>query len=118
MERLTIKTSMGWQLKGNIGVHGDVRLYNDAMDRLAAYEDSSLTPEHVAELKNEMSELEAMLQIYRGFKGSRLNQIMDTELDGRLAIHPCKIGDIEATTVDRERRCPSCHLTTKPSDGR
>ena len=63
-------------------------------DRLAAYEDSGLSPEEITEkivdLENKISDLKATLEIYRGFDGCRLNQLIDADMDGRLVVLPCK----------------------------
>lgn len=64
------------------------------IDRLAAYEDSGLSPEEITEkivdLENKISDLKATLEIYRGFDGCRLNQLIDADMDGRLVVLPCK----------------------------
>lgn len=65
--------------------------------RLAEYEDSGLSPEEITEkivdLENKISDLKATLEIYRGFDGCRLNQLIDADMDGRLVVLPCKVGD-------------------------
>ena len=47
MARLTRQSALGPQLYGKIQVRGDVSVYNDAMRKLAAYEDTGLTPEEI-----------------------------------------------------------------------
>jgi len=51
MNRLTEKGKLGWQLiAGWMSVRGDVKAYNKAVEKLAEYEDTGLTPEQIIEI--------------------------------------------------------------------
>lgn len=56
----------------------------------------------ITRLQNRLSKKEAELEIYRGFKGCRLHQIEDAELQGRLLIldTPEKKREIEAMITE------------------
>lgn len=41
-------------------------------------------------MESQISELKATLEIYRGFDKSRLHQLIDADMDGRLVVLPCK----------------------------
>ncbi len=76
MDRLTIMTPNGAALKmedtypnENVARADLMRKYLIAVERLAAYEDTGLTPEEVAELAQ-------------------------AQKDGRLVVLPCKVGDV------------------------
>ena len=62
----------------------DCRDYQDAIDRLAAYEDTGLEPEEVP------TALE-MAKMYAAFK--ELDNYRQAESEGRLIVLPCKVGD-------------------------
>ena len=66
MNRLTKRHNTGVSWNGNPDHSTQVR-YRELLDRLAAYEDTGLTPEEVAELAK-------------------------AKADGRLVVLPCKIG--------------------------
>lgn len=52
MERLTMRGNSGlWCAEGSVGRDDEGRVYTEALDRLAAYEDTGLCPETVAQLK-------------------------------------------------------------------
>jgi hypothetical protein len=77
------------------GGEAEVGILMEISRRLAAYEDSGLSPEEITEkivdLENKISDLKATLEIYRGFDGCRLNQLIDADMDGRLVVLPCKV---------------------------
>lgn len=75
MERLTVKSIMGrWALKAP---------RQEAVGRLAAYEDTGMEPEEIKEVQ------EAMKPIPFG----RFREVMEAERDGRCKVDPCKVGD-------------------------
>lgn len=50
----------------------------------------------VTRMENRLSRMKAILEMYRGVEGSRLNEMMDAELQGRcLTIPACNLEDIE-----------------------
>lgn len=107
MERLTYDSAIGgehcWEVRGadnllceevckNQGNKGceDCPI-RKAIDRLAAYENTDLTPEEVERMKEYM-------QPFTIQDMDRFREIMRAEADGRLVILPCKITDTVYTT--------------------
>lgn len=85
MERCTIRLKTGEarcsQLDGNVVV-----------ERLAAYEDTGLTPE---EIKAPFTE-DAMINLAAqalGVEPIRLRELAEADKDGRVVVLPCKVGD-------------------------
>ena len=99
MERCTIRLKTGEarcsQLDGNVVV-----------ERLAAYEDTGLTPEKIKDpfTENTMINLEAQAL---GVEPSRLRELAEADKDGRCVVLPCKVGD----TVWRIVRDGEPHIT-------
>lgn len=61
------------------------------MMRLAAYEDTGLTPEEVAALVKDWSDLCTIIGECGGI--DRLRELADADKGGRLAVLPCRVGD-------------------------
>lgn len=59
-------------------------------DRLAAYEDTELTPQEI-DMDHEAAE--TLRQLCRGFDLGRLEELVKADKDGRLVVLPCKVGD-------------------------
>lgn len=66
------------------------RNVTDALDRLAAYEDTGLTPEEIAELQvtHRTERCEAA-----DYDCAELGRYRRAEADGQLIVLPCKVGD-------------------------
>ena len=64
-------------------------------DRLAAYEDTGLTPEEVERSKLEIEAgcVKAIARTY-GIDINRLRKFAEADRDGRVVMLPCKVGDI------------------------
>lgn len=103
MERLTRRYVDGqaWVSMDHVAAAGEYECVGPAIDRLAAYEDTGLTPE----------DLEAGKFLFKYFSENRgcltgakvrLCEILEAEKDGRLAVMPCKPGDT-MWTLDRSR---------------
>lgn len=60
----------------------DCRRLEELVNRLAAYEDTGLEPEEIAEVQAAMSPIPF----------GRFHDIMEAERDGRLVVLPCKVG--------------------------
>lgn len=60
-------------------------------DRLAAYEDTELTPEEVSELVKDWSDLRTIVGECGGI--DRLRELAEADKDGRVVVPPCKVGD-------------------------
>ena len=99
MERCTIRLKTGEarcsQLDGNVVV-----------ERLAAYEDTGLTPEKIKARFTENKMINLAAQAI-GVEPSRLREIAEAEKDRRLVVLPCKVGD----TVWRIVRDGEPHIT-------
>lgn len=87
MERLTEYEVVGGHV--NAVPTGDV---DQAMMRLAAYEDSGFTP---AEIKSLYAEWDVMMSVLNSIGGGyeRLRQLAEADKAGRLVVLPCKVGD-------------------------
>lgn len=77
MKRLTIRNS-----DGTVSQPVDLK-WSEALERLAAYEDTGLMPEELHELLHDST----------GPLHKKLGEWIDAERDGRLLIQPCKEGD-------------------------
>ena len=74
---------------------------NRLKDRLAAYEDTGLTPESVETLKlSMMGKTIAEIKEFNGLPVDRLREVAEADKDGCVVVRPCK------------------GLSTKPDDGR
>ena len=70
----------------------DCPAYDKLIERLAAYEDTGLTPE---EIKAPLTE-DAMINLAAqalGVEPSRLRELAEADKDGRVVVLPCKVGD-------------------------
>ena len=87
MERLTKYEVVGGHVHAVPA--GDV---DQAMMRLAAYEDARLTPSDVHSL---WGEWDAMMSVLNSIGGGyeRLRQLAEADKDGRLVVLPCRVGD-------------------------
>ena len=63
-----------------------------AWSRLAAYEDTGLTPEEVSALVKDWSDLCTIIGECGGI--DRLRELDEADKDGRLLVPPCKVGDV------------------------
>lgn len=110
MERLTYGFSTGnihcWQVKGadnslckDVCIEqGDNGCTNcplkEAIDRLAAYENTGLEPEAIEQIKlSFMGKAIAEIKEFEGISVARLKELAQAEKDGRLVMLPCKIED-------------------------
>lgn len=71
-------------------------------ERLAAYEDTGLTPEEVAEYKKFEDEVVASGKTF-----AQLVELLEADKEGRVVVLPCKVGD----TVWRIVRDANPHIT-------
>ena len=70
-------------------------------DRLAAYEDTGLTPEEVAALVKDWSDLCTIVGECGGI--DRMRDLAEADKDGRLVVLPCKPDGSMLNTSDPER---------------
>ena len=63
---------------------------NRLKDRLAAYEDTGLTPAEIRSMKMDMAIVRALFQ---GAEVERLKALAGADKEGRVVVLPCKVGD-------------------------
>ena len=107
MERLTYQDKDGgifypW---GRNSANGSYDIWDEdgliqQINRLAAYEDTGLTPEEIERIVDAYgrghtlrTESAERLEIVREIKTDRLRELAKAEKDGRLEVLPCKVGD-------------------------
>lgn len=110
MERLTARDGEFVKWKGSpLYMMGAADIYTMA-ERLAAYEDTDLTPE---EIKAPFTE-DAMINLAAqalGVEADRLRELAEADKDGRVLILPCKVGDM-VWIVDTVRKLFSAKVRT------
>ena len=100
VERLTVKSIMGgWTLKVP---------RKEAVDRLAAYEDTGLEPE---EIKQMCALARLNSNIFDNDFGNHIAELIVAERDGRLVVLPCKVGDTVYEAL-LEWDCTECLKTS------
>lgn len=78
-------------------------------ERLKAYEDTGLTPESVETLKlSMMGKAVAEIKEFNGLPVDRLRELAEADKGGRLAVLPCKVGDIVWANLDGMRHPRKC----------
>ena len=103
MERLTYFKDGYWRVN-----FSGVQYQADFVDRLAAYEDTGLTPERCAEFAR--ADAEGRYIVMRDAEQAgvaRLRELAEADKDGRVVVLPCKVGD----TVWRIVRDGEPHIT-------
>ena len=89
MERLTYFKDGYWRVN-----FSGVQYQADFVDRLAAYEDTGLTPERCAEFARADAEGRYIVMRDAEQEGvARLRELAKADKDGRLVVLPCKVGD-------------------------
>lgn len=83
MKRLTIRNS-----DGSVSQPSRCDYWAAALCRLAAYEDTGLEPEEIAEYKKFEDEV-----IRRGVTFKRIIDLVGAEWEGLLTVRPCTVGD-------------------------
>ena len=101
MERLTEKHYLGtdhyMKCSGNCNVDMDCidcPSFDRLVERLAAYEDTGLTPESVEAIKlHMMGKAISEITEFNGLQIDRLRELAEADKAGRLVVLPCKVGD-------------------------
>ena len=89
MERLTYFKDGYWRVN-----FSGVQYQADFVDRLAAYEDTGLTPERCAEFARADAEGRYIVMRDAEQEGvARLREIAEADKDGRVVVLPCKVGE-------------------------
>lgn len=99
MERLTEKHYLGtdhyMKCSGNCDVDMDCidcPSFDRLVERLAAYEDTGLTPAEVLSMSGEWCAMMSVLNSIGSY--GRLRELAEADKDGRLVAPPCKVGDM------------------------
>ena len=74
--------------------------YVSAAYRLAAYEDTGLTPEEIKSMKDEHFSGLEMAKLYSALM--KLKKYQEADKDGRLVVLPCKVGDTVYEVTSRK----------------
>lgn len=93
MERLTYFKDGYWRVN-----FSGVQYQADFVDRLAAYEDTGLTPEEIKAPFTEDTMINLAAQAL-GVEPSRLRELAEADKDGRVIILPCKVYETEGVRV-------------------
>lgn len=93
MERLTYFKDGYWRVN-----FSGVQYQADFVDRLAAYEDTGLTPEEIKAPFTEDTMINLAAQAL-GVEPSRLRELAEADKDGRVIILPCKVYETDGVRV-------------------
>ena len=112
MERLTYRDKDGFPMMKKRG-----GFKQGGVERLAAYEETELTPEEI-DMDHEAAE--QLRQLCRGYDLGRLEELVKADKDGRLVVLPCKVGDTLWVTgrdnVPREMELEAPDIRTACTD--
>ena len=89
MERLTFIDHLGWYVNGN----GGERIRGSHINRLAAYEDTGLEPEEIADFMKRWEQTVEIGGMLKKYCIDHIRDLLHAEQDGRLVVLPCKVGD-------------------------
>ena len=104
MERLTYFKDGYWRVN-----FSGVQYQADFVDRLAAYEDTGLTPE---EIKAPFTE-DTMINLASkalGVEPSRIRELAEADKDGRCVVLPCKVGQRVFALLDTDKNISECEV--------
>ena len=113
MERLTEKhylsTDHYMKCSGNCNVDMDCidcPSFDRLVERLAAYEDTGLTPVEIKSMQEEHFSGLEMAKLHSALM--ELKKYQEADKDGRLVVLPCKVGDIVWANLDKMRHTRKC----------
>ena len=92
LERLTSRNEDCVSVNGHGLYHLTMTEVVQMADRLAAYEDTGLTPEEIKAPFTEDTMINLAAQAL-GVEPSRLRELAEADKDGRVVVLPCKVGD-------------------------
>lgn len=81
----------------------------DAWERLARYEDTGLTPAEVLSMHSEWNAMMSVLNSIGSY--DRLRELAEADMDGRVTILPCKVGDTVYRVFTADGREPVIQAT-------
>ena len=113
MERLTKRVNgvvvyvgtMNPYMNGQIPCEVESAGVREMMYRLAAYEDTRLTPEICANYKTFEDEA-----ISKGVTFKRIVELMEADKDGRVVVLPCKVGQRVFALLDTDKHLSECEV--------
>ena len=101
MERLTERAENCPDPKEIYGVLVKNHDYVAVAHRLAAYEDTGLTPEEIEQVVNAYGRGQTLrtenalrLEAVKDISTDRLRELAEADKDGRVVVLPCKVGDV------------------------
>lgn len=77
-------------------------------NRLAAYEDTELTPEEVSELVKDWSDLRTIVGECGGI--DRLRELAEADKDERVVVPPCKVGQRVFALLGTDKHISECEV--------
>ena len=104
MERLTYFKDGYWRVN-----FSGVQYQADFVDRLAAYEDTGLTPEEIKAPFTEDTMINLAAQAL-GVEPSRLRELAEADKDGRVVVLPCKVGQRVFALLDTDKHISECEV--------
>ena len=104
MERLTEYESIGGHAHAILT--GDL---DNAIMRLAAYENIGLEPAEVISMQGEWCAMLAALNSIGGGYG-RLRELAEADKDGRMVVLPCKVGQQVFALLDTDKHISECEV--------
>lgn len=118
MERLTEKHYLGtdhyMKCSGSCNVDMDCidcPSFDCLVERLAAYEDTGLTPERCAEFARADAEGRYIVMRDAEQEGvARLRELAEADRDGRLVVLPCKVGQRVFALLDTDKHISECEV--------
>lgn len=106
MERLTYRDKDGFPMMKKRG-----GFKQGGVERLAAYEDTGLTPERCAEFAR--ADAEGRYIVMRDAEQAgvaRLRELAEADKDGRLVVLPCKVGQRVFALMDTDKHISECEV--------
>lgn len=104
MERLTYFKDGYWRVN-----FSGVQYQADFVDRLAAYEDTGLTPEEIKAPFTEDTMINLAAQAM-GVEPSRLRELAEADKDGKCVVLPCKVGQRVFALLDTDKNISECEV--------
>ena len=101
-KRLTIRNS-----DGSVSQPTDLK-WAEALEKLADYEDSRLTPAEVHSMSGEWRVMMSVLNSMGSY--DRLRELAEADKDGRVLILPCKVGDTVFALIGYAREPRECKV--------
>lgn len=122
MERLTEKHYLGtdhyMKCSGNCNVDMDCidcPSFDCLVERLAAYEDTGLTPKEAKRMSNILMDVGidyncSWEYVKNWLLDDRLRELAEADKDGRLVVLPCKVGQRVFALLDTDKHISECEV--------